>query len=307
MRLRRTTARILLVAAAVVLAAPASAHTPRPNSNAGAPRQIIFPVVGATDFYDDFGAARAQGGHQGNDLLAARHTPVVAAEAGRVQFWTASASAGCMLYLYGRSGTTYLYIHLNDDLGDGNDNRGRCVDGVAYASGLRDGQSVPAGALLGFVGDSGDAEGRHPHLHFELHPRGGAAVSPYRWLRRATHLLYPGSSVAAVAAPLALKLTGTVTGASGQSRDGRLTMAMAVRRVALPGGASVAPGRSVVLAVPASAEIKHAGGSSLVPLSHATAGDPVTVWSTVTEPSLRAEVASPGELSADRVLLADGS
>ena len=305
MRLHRTTARVLLVAATVVVAAPASAHEPQPRTGGTPPQQIIFPVVGATEFHDDFGAARAQGGHQGNDLLAARHTPVVAAEAGRVQFWTASASAGCMLYLYGRSGTTYQYVHLNDDLGAGNDNRGRCVDGVAYASGLRDGQSVEAGALLGFVGDSGDAEGRHPHLHFELHPRGGAAVSPYPWLRRAAHLLFPGApSVSSASSPLALKLIGTVTTTGTQATTGRLTMT--VRRVALPGSVSVAPARSVVVAVPASAAIGHAGGSELVPLAHATAGDPVTVWSTAAS-SLRYEVAPPGALTADRVLLGDVS
>lgn len=302
MRLHRTTARVFLAAAAaVVLVAPARAHEP-PKGGAGAPRQIIFPVVGATDFRDDFGAARGQGGHQGNDLLASRHTPVVAAEAGKVAFWTTSASAGCMLYLYGSSGATYLYIHLNDDLGPGNDNRGRCVPGVAYASGLRDGQSVEAGALLGFVGDSGDAEGKHPHLHFEVHPGGGGAVSPYPWLRRATHLLYPGPVANSAVTPLALKLTGTVARPS-PSQDGML--AVAVRRVVVAGNRGVAPARSVVLAVPVTATVVHAGSSSLVPLSHAAPGDPVTVWITVAEPGLRAEVAPPAVLSADRVLLSD--
>ena len=43
-------------------------------------------------------------------------TPAIAVEAGKVKYWTTSARAGCMLYLYGESGTTYLYIHLNNDL-----------------------------------------------------------------------------------------------------------------------------------------------------------------------------------------------
>ena len=92
---------------------------------------LIFPVGGATTYIDDFGQPRAGGAHQGNDLMAAKKTPVVAVEAGKVKFWTTSANAGCMLYLYGASGTTYLYIHLNNDLTMKNDNRGKCVPGVS--------------------------------------------------------------------------------------------------------------------------------------------------------------------------------
>ncbi len=188
MSAHRPTARsiLLTLAAAAALATPVGAHQLPVRGTV--PAQLVFPVVGHVSYTDDFGDPRAQGGHPGNDILADRHAPVVAVEAGRIVFWTTSATAGCMLYLYGRSGTTYQYIHLNNDLTARNDNRGSCVAGVAYAPGLKDGQNVGAGELIGYVGDSGDADGIHPHLHFELHPGDGQPVSPYAWLRRAVPL-----------------------------------------------------------------------------------------------------------------------
>ena len=178
---------LLVVVAAAVFAAAADARS-------GVPARIDFPIIGRAHYVNDFGDPRPGGRrHQGNDIFARRRARVVAVEAGTVETWTKSASAGCMLYLHGRSGTTYEYVHLNNDLTRRNDNRGSCIDGVAYAPGLRDGLHVRAGELVGYVGDSGDANGLHPHLHFELHPNDGAAVSPYRKLRRARHLAAPTS------------------------------------------------------------------------------------------------------------------
>src|SRR4051812_12356908 len=172
---------------------------------------LLFPVVGQVTYTNDFGQARAGGTHQGNDLLGTKRAPVVAVEEGTVKFWTTSASAGCMLYLYGVSGTMYEYIHLNNDLTTANDNKGKCVAGVSYAPGLVDGQHVDAGQLIGYLGDSGDANGIHPHLHFEVHPKGGKAVAPYPYLKKAAQLLAPAppSGVA-----FTLKLTGTVVASS---------------------------------------------------------------------------------------------
>ena len=87
-------------------------------------------------YVDDFGDPRPQGRHEGNDIMAAKRSPVVAVEAGRVEKWGRSSRGGCMLYLYGRSGTTYMYIHLNNDRTLKNDNRGGCRNGIAYAPGL---------------------------------------------------------------------------------------------------------------------------------------------------------------------------
>ena len=185
----RTTSRGFLcgaialgTAGALCLPAPAAVSGHRAAAHSAVVPSLVFPVVGPVAFRDDFGEPRSRWSHPGNDLVAAKRSKVLAVESGTVATWTRSASAGCMLYLYGASGTMYEYIHLNNDLGTGNDNRGGCVAGVAWAPGLRDGDRVSAGQQIGFVGDSGDASGGPSHLHFEVHPGGGGAVSPYPWL-----------------------------------------------------------------------------------------------------------------------------
>src|SRR5580765_6965295 len=195
----------IVAAAALIASAGAVAKSAVPP--------ILFPVVGPVTFYDDFGELRGATRHQGNDLLGTKRAPVVAVEPGKVQYWTTSRSAGCMLYLYGASGTMYEYIHLNNDLTMANDNRGKCVPGVSYARGLKDGARVSAGQMIGYVGDSGDANGIASHLHFEVHPGGGAAVSPYPYLQSAQKLLF----LAKTGTPFTLALTGTVVTATDTS------------------------------------------------------------------------------------------
>jgi hypothetical protein len=196
---RRTTARGTLVLALTLLTLVGGA-------GAAVPQKIVFPVLGSTTYTDDFGDPRAGGVHQGIDVVATKRSLALAAEAGKVEFWTHSASAGCMLYLHGASGTDYYYIHLNNDLTPKNDNRGKCAAGTAYAKGLKDGAKVAAGQPVGYVGDSGDANGIHAHLHFELHPGRKAATDPYPWLQRATHLLFSAPR----GMPFTLELRGTV-------------------------------------------------------------------------------------------------
>ena len=203
--LRSRSNGIAFLAVAIALIAAASLHA----APKGTPKKLIFPMVGATHFTNDFGAPRPQGSHQGNDLLGPWRSPVVAVESGTVTLWTSSARAGCMLWLDGDSGTRYAYVHLNNDLTDRNDNKGGCVQGIAYAPTLTGGKRVKAGELLGFNGDSGDANGGSSHLHFELQQSRGYSVSPYKWLRRAKQLIYP---VIRDVGPegVGFRLTGTV-------------------------------------------------------------------------------------------------
>ena len=201
----RTTARgvslLILTAllAAAVVASPGAA--PKPGLVDGSP--IVFPLIGDYPYGMNFGDPRVQGSHQGIDIENVPwRNPVIAAEAGKVKWWTTSARAGCMLYLYGKSGTTYLYIHLNNDLTEASEDKGGCKLGVSFA--VEDGAKVTAGQQIGYVGDSGDAEGNH-HLHFEVHPKDGAAVNPFPYLNAGERLLFP----ARLGAPFSLGLRGT--------------------------------------------------------------------------------------------------
>jgi len=195
MRRHRTTARgVLFLAVTIGLSAGSAAA----SATGKVPDHIVFPVVGKVQYIDDFGAPRGGSPHQGNDLMAPKKSPAVAAEAGKVKYWTTSSPAGCMLYLYGESGTTYLYIHLNNDVTMKNDNRGKCVRGTAYS--VKNGAKVAAGQQIGYVGDSGDANGGASHLHFEVHPGGGKAVSPYPYLQKAYKLLFTANRAPALTA-----------------------------------------------------------------------------------------------------------
>jgi hypothetical protein len=256
---------------------------------------LVFPVVGPVTYTDDFGQPRPGGPHQGNDLMAPRKAIAVAAEAGTIKFWTTSLPAGCMLYLKGESGTTYNYIHLNNDLTAGNDNRGKCVAGVAYAPGLKDGAHVQAGQQVGFVGDSGDANGIATHLHFEVHPNGGKAVDPYPFLQAATPLLFyskPGT-------PFVLTLTGTVVTVTTDTLQLQVTTLQS-----FPTGLTLTKlPKPLTLAVPATAVVQQKPGLGGMRLLSAYEGQPVVVWTQPALATLKAERGDDGALTAALVQL----
>jgi hypothetical protein len=232
-------------------------------------------------------------------MMAPKRAPALAAEPGKVKFWTHSASAGCMLYLYGASGTTYYYIHLNNDLTGRNDNRGKCVAGTAYAKGLKDGAKVTAGQVVGYVGDSGDANGIHPHLHFELHPNGGHAVDPYPWLQSGLHLLF----AAPRGSPFTLELRGTVAGVTDSSIRVR---AMTVNAWPMRQHQTKLK-RKLVVEVASSALVqtvaKIGGPGTSATLADADVGQAVDVWTAVAPATLKAERGDDLALSASLVSL----
>ena len=294
MRRHRTTARgVLFLAVTIGLVVGTAAA-----SAAGkVPDHIIFPVVGKVQYIDDFGAPRPGGAHQGNDLMAAKKSPAVAAEAGKVKYWTTSGSAGCMLYLYGESGTTYLYIHLNNDVTMANDNRGKCVRGTAYA--VKNGAKVAAGQQIGYVGDSGDANGGASHLHFEVHPGGGKAVSPYPYLQKAYKLLF----TAKAGSPFALTLTGTVVSAAID----RILVNVSTSK-AWPSGLTLTKlNRTIALTVPETTTVQSlsptGGLRTVANVTLAAKGDKVVVWTTPAPTTLKAERGDDDVLSSALIQL----
>jgi len=294
---RRTTAPG--VALVVALAAVAALAVPGAAAPKGGVPQLVFPVVGPVTYRDDFGEPRAKWPHPGNDLMATKRQIAVAAEPGKITFWTHSATAGCMLYLYGKSGTTYQYIHLNNDLTDGNDNRGKCVAGTAYAPGLKDGATVQAGQAVGFVGDSGDANGIHPHLHFEVHPNDGPPVDPYPYLRKAVHLL--------VAVDPKTTVSLSVEGQVKATTAGRMTIA-ATSLTLFPGAQKLTGmARTIVLSVPAAAQIDEGDGTIVTAGATGLAsldGRNVVVLTSPAKATLAVALAKPGAISASRIAAA---
>jgi hypothetical protein len=275
---------------AVLLSAAALAASICAATVSAAPRGVpalVFPVVGPVTFTDDFGQPRPGGTHQANDLMADKRAPAVAVEPGTVKYWTTSANAGCMLYLYGDSGTMYEYIHLNNDLTAANDNKGTCTKGVAYA--VTNGARVDTGQTIGYVGDSGDANGIHAHLHFEVHPRGKQAVDPYPFLKRAPHLL--------VAAPPAgraftLRLTGTVVSSS----SGQLSLKVDALTAWPSHQKQTKLNRVLTLSMPTAA-VAAAGAA---PLEAPAAGASIVAWTQPAPGTLPALTGAPGALSLDR-------
>lgn len=177
-------ALIAALAAALLLAAPPPA---------GAAEDLVFlhfpqphPSV---RFSNDFGAARAGHRHQGNDLLGAKLMPVVAVADGFVEIISSGGTAGNYLVVRHAGGWETWYMHLNDDTPGTDD--GAVGPEDALAPDIAVGAFVAAGQLLGWVGDSGNAEGSTPHTHFELH-NNGVVVNPYPYLAEAWERMHRG-------------------------------------------------------------------------------------------------------------------
>lgn len=122
-----------------------------------------FPTQGPCWFIDSWQAPRGGGRlHEGVDIMAKAGQYVYAVQDGTLSKQTldrAGSLSGNAWWLTGSDGSYYFYAHLS-----------------AFAPDLKVGSKVVAGQIIGYVGRTGNASGAH--LHFEVHPRGGAAVNP---------------------------------------------------------------------------------------------------------------------------------
>lgn len=172
---RRLSIALVALLAVAALAVPAAAAEPPPDE---VPFALGFPLGAPATFRDSFGDPREpERLHAGQDLLAPKGTPVLAAAPGVVSQIGRSRLAGIFVEVEHEGGWTTRYLHLDNDT-PGTD------DGAAFgvAPGLAEGLWVERGTLLGFVGDSGNAESTVPHLHFELRDPIDRAVNAYVFL-----------------------------------------------------------------------------------------------------------------------------
>ena len=125
-------------------------------------QRYAFPVYGKASVADDFGAARQIGAHQGNDVFAPFGAPVLAVADGVVEKVGTLPISGNRLWLRTDAGDEFFYAHLS-----------------AFSPDAVNDRRVKAGTVLGFTGNTGDAEPTPPHVHFEIHPGGKDAIDPH--------------------------------------------------------------------------------------------------------------------------------
>ena len=132
----------------------------------------VFPIFGQASFSSTLGAARANTGwHHGTDIFAPFGAPVLAIADGKLFSVGCQKVGGFRLWLRDRQGNQFYYAHM-----------------AAYSQLAQNGREVRAGQVIGFNGNTGDAQGTPYHVHFEVHPVSllpmgyDGVVDPYPYL-----------------------------------------------------------------------------------------------------------------------------
>jgi murein DD-endopeptidase MepM/ murein hydrolase activator NlpD len=138
-----------------------------------------FPLAGPAHWSNDWHAYRPcpyPHVHEGLDLIAPRGTPIVAVANATVTQMVVDPDMAGLGVEIAHGSVQYFYAHMD-----------------TFAQGLRVGERVRLGQVLGYVGNSGNAMGGVTHLHFEVQP-GGVPVPPKpyvdRWLLKAERRLH---------------------------------------------------------------------------------------------------------------------
>jgi len=135
------------------------------------PNRLPIPVEGikSQNLTDTWGASRSAGRtHEGIDIMASRGTKVYSTTEGVITSLKGNNLGGTVIWIIGPSGAYHYYAHLND-----------------HRRGLKEGDYVKRGELIGYVGNTGNARHTAPHLHYGLYlsGKGRGAVNPYPYLR----------------------------------------------------------------------------------------------------------------------------
>jgi len=162
-------------------ASPTTAPSEKPRAigpipTSGHSGRLDMPIEGtdAESLKGGFGDARTGHPHEAVDILAPRHTPVHAVEDGTIAKLFISKAGGNTIYEFDETGRyAYYYAHLQ-----------------RYETGLKEGDAIKKGQVIGFVGTSGNAPPNTPHLHFAVFELGpehqwwkGQAIDPYPLFR----------------------------------------------------------------------------------------------------------------------------
>ena len=135
------------------------------------PKKLPIPVDGikTSQLSDTWGASRSQGrSHEGIDIMAPRGTKVLSSTNGIITSLKSNNLGGIVIWMMGPAGTYHYYAHLD-----------------GHKRGLKEGDYVKKGTLIGYVGNTGNARHTAPHLHYGLYleGKGRGAVNPYPYLR----------------------------------------------------------------------------------------------------------------------------